>query len=138
MSDSTARHDYTPPPPATFQEPDVARGLTTREVINRQAEGSDVADVLLDGRRLLLDAVEGNAPTGEVPAEPAPPAGPTPVLEGTFAIFVTPEESLVVAYRPRGAEADKHFVVPAFLIAMATQQTGHSVQDIVAGLKEGL
>ncbi len=72
--------------------------------------------------------------------EPAPEVtpGPSPVLEGTFAIFVTPEESIVVAYRPRGADEDKHFVVPAFLVAMATQQTGHTVHDIVAGLKEGM
>ena len=79
------------------------------------------------------------APTGEVPATPPPPpSGPVPLLEGTFAIFATPTEEIVVAYRPRGATEDKRFVVPSFVVRMATQQSGHTPTEIFQALKEGL
>lgn len=109
MSDSTTRHDH-PADPLNpfFREPQLADGYG----------------------RLAAAVAEPD------PIPPAAPAGPEPVLEGTFAIYVTPEEALVVAYRPRGAPADKQFVVPAFLISMATQRSGHSLADVVKSLKE--
>lgn len=133
MSDSTAQHDYTPPPPATFLQPGDLKGYMQefRKVANSTADVNPI-----DGPPAGLDGVQ--APTDEVPADPPPAAGPTPLLEGTFAIFVTPEESIVVAYRPRGADADKHFVVPAFIVSMASQHSGHSAADILKALKEGL
>lgn len=126
MSDSTAQHDYTPPPPATFQEPVEATWARVQAGLREVNTAAAKVEALVQ------------APTDEVPADPAPPAGPTPLLEGTFAIFVTPEESIVVAYRPRGADADKHFVVPAFIVGMASQHSGHSASEILKALKEGL
>ena len=109
MSESTTRHDHAAEPAGLnpfFREPQLAAGYNA------------------------LAAAVAHPPTVEAPA------GPEPGLEGTFAIYVTPDQALVVAYRPRGATADKQFVVPAFLINLATQRSGHSLADVVKGLKE--
>jgi len=167
VSESTTEHHYAdgPPPaavpPATFQEPqepDTVRGLTTREVLDREATLARQLPGVEEYARRLADAtqrpddpqfrhLDGSpsqipkvpaAPSGEVPADPAPaPGGPVPILEGTFAIFLTPDESIVVAYRPRGADADKRFVLPAFIVAMATRQSGHTPTEIFQALKDG-
>jgi hypothetical protein len=194
VSESTDQHDYAAAPAvpvATFQEPqepDVVRGLTTREVLNRQAQdtaqrpeeawtkvqerlqkvneaarkveqllpGADAYAAQLaaaahhpdDPKFRHLDGSPSQiprdvddfapAPTGEVPATPPPPAGgPVPILEGTFAIFLAPDESIVVAYRPRGADDDKRFVVPAFIVSMATRQSGYTPAQIFDAIKEG-
>ena len=133
MSESTTEHHYAdgPPPaavpPATFQEPHP-------ELAESRFHGVPPLPGAEEYARQLAAAA---APTGEVPAEPAPPAGPVPILEGTFAIFLTPDESIVVAYRPRGAEEDKRFVLPAFIVAMATRQSGHTPTEIFQALKDG-
>jgi len=168
VSESTTEHHYAdgPPPaavpPATFQEPqepDTVRGLTTREVLDREATLARQLPGAEEYARQLQAATCPNqgticqddrkcavcprrpaaaAPTGEVPADPPPaPGGPVPILEGTFAIFLTPDESIVVAYRPRGADADKRFVLPAFIVAMATRQSGHTPTEIFQALKDG-
>ena len=134
MNDSTAQHDYAPEaapvPAATFQEPAIPGAETYAEQLATAAR----ADAYQ--RRQLAQAA---APAGEVPATPAPaPSGPTPILEGTFAIFLTPTDEIVVAYRPRGADDDKRFVVPAFVVRMATQQSGQTPQEIFQALKEGM
>jgi hypothetical protein len=177
VSESTDQHDYAAAPAvpvATFQEPqepDVVRGLTTREVLNRQAQ--DTAQRPIEGDMAALPGADAYAaqlaaaarhpddpkfrhldgspsqiprdvddfapaPTGEVPATPPPPAGgPVPILEGTFAIFLAPDEAIVVAYRPRGADDDKRFVVPAFIVSMATRQSGYTPAQIFDAIKEG-
>ncbi len=136
MSDGTAQHDHTPDTAGLnpfFREPQLAAGydtLAAAVAAPRVCQGGDYCDEVCPG--LGLGPCQPPAPA----QAPQAPAGPEPLLEGTFAIYVTPQEALVVAYRPRGAQADKQFVVPAFLIAMATQRTGHSLADVVKGLKE--
>lgn len=126
MSDSTTRHDYTPPPAATFQEPELQENWA--KVERGLAKTNAAADRVREAMQ---------APTDPVPAEPAPPTGPEPLLEGTFAIYELPDESLIVVYRPRGANEDKRFILPAFLIQMATRQTGRTTADVIAAIREG-
>lgn len=147
MSDSTTRHDH-PADPLNpfFREPQLAAGYGRLAAAADATAGSPVTEapaLAYQAYCRTCDVV--HAPhkaceplTAEERAESAPPApaGPEPVLEGTFAIYVTPDQALVVAYRPRGAAADKQFVVPAFLISMATQRSGHSLADVVKSLKE--
>lgn len=149
MSDSTTRHDH-PADPLNpfFREPQLADGYGRLAAAAAPPVPIPVGactgphtcrdDQPLSYCRESCSYCMGDAVrpcTAPLPA-PQAPAGPEPVLEGTFAIYVTPEEALVVAYRPRGAAADKQFVVPAFLISMATQRSGHSLADVVKGLKE--
>lgn len=129
MSESTTRHDHAAEPAGLnpfFREP------ALDETWARVQERKSAVDEAYDRTAAAL----GAELAAGAPEPPAAPAGPEPVLEGTFAIYVTPDQALVVAYRPRGAVADKQFVVPAFLINLATQRSGHSLADVVKGLKE--
>ncbi len=141
MSESTTEHNYAGPPPATFQEPVPGADTYAAQLAAAALHPDDPAFRHLDGSPSQIPKPPAllAAPTGEVPATPPPPAnGPTPELEGTFAIFLTPDDSIVVAYRPRGATDDKRFVVPAFVVQMATRQSGSSPREIFDALKEGM
>lgn len=46
-------------------------------------------------------------------AEPAEKAKPEVIGKGRYAIYQTPDGDGVISYRPDGAEADQHQVVPA-------------------------
>lgn len=83
-------------------------------------------------------ALNGSHGAQQPAAAAAVAAPPVPLLEGTFAIFVTPEESIVIAYRPRGADEDKRFIVPSFVVKMATSQSGQTPTEIFDALKEGM
>lgn len=66
-----------------------------------------------------------------------PPEEPQPLLKGSFAIYITPVHSIVLAYRPEGTEETKQMVVPPFVIAMAARQSGQSPEDLIAQLRKG-
>lgn len=69
---------------------------------------------------------------------PAPAAGPTPLVEGSVAIFATPDGSAVICFRARGAAEDKKMVLPPFLIDMACAQAGRTREELFSALREGL
>jgi hypothetical protein len=83
------------------------------------------------------------APTGAsaVPAVlqalPEPQEDPQPLLKGSFAIYITPEQAIVLAYRPEGTEETKQMVVPPFVIGMAARQSGQTAEELVAQLRKG-
>lgn len=140
MSENTADHEYAPDAPAvpaaTFQEPEIPGAVSYMDAMAVAARADDFRrHQLAQAAPQRVAAVAAKHPA---PAPAEQPAGPVPVLEGTFAIFVTPTEEIVVAYRPRGADDDKRFVVPAFVVRMATQQSGHTPTEIFEALKEGM
>lgn len=63
---------------------------------------------------------------------------PEPLLSGSFAIFKTPQGGLVVAYRPKGDQDDKHLEIPATIISMASSMGGGSLEQMAAMLAGGL
>lgn len=67
-----------------------------------------------------------------------PPEGPQPLLKGSFAIYLTPEHAMVLAYRPEGTTDDRQFLVPPFVIDMAARQSGQTPQQLITRLQEGL
>lgn len=71
-------------------------------------------------------------------AAPAAAQGPQPLLSGSFAVFVTPEQAIVLAYRPEGAAEDKHLVVPPFIMDLVARQTGHAPSDVIRALSEAV
>lgn len=77
--------------------------------------------------------IDHRAPTDA----PEPSDDPQPLLKGSFAIYITPVHSIVLAYRPDDSEETKQMVVPPFVIAMAARQSGQSPEDIIAQLRKG-
>lgn len=114
-------------------DPDVVRGLTTREVLAREARSARQAP-----QEAPAPAPAPQAPAEAPPAPPAAPQGPVPALSGTFALFITPANGMVLAYRPEGADQDKHLEVPPFLVQMVARQTGHAPEDVLYALAEGM
>lgn len=68
----------------------------------------------------------------------APANGPVPLLKGAFAVYVTPQHALVLAYRPEGTTDDKQLVVPPFIVDMAARQSGQTPQELLARLQKGI
>jgi hypothetical protein len=62
---------------------------------------------------------------------------PQPLLKGSFAIYITPVHSIVLAYRPEGIEETKQMVVPPFVIGMAARQSGQSPEELISQLRKG-
>lgn len=75
--------------------------------------------------------------SGDLRQLPEPPEEPQPLLKGSFAIYITPVHSIVLAYRPEGTEETKQLVVPPFVIAMAARQSGQSPEDLITQLRKG-
>jgi hypothetical protein len=123
--------------PAQFDAASYADGRG--QVAAQFAQGVTAArQTLADAPQASQDAPEP-VPTPQVPAEtpPAPPAaaqGPQPLISGSFAVFVTPDQAIVLAYRPEGAADDKHLVVPPFIMNLVAQQTGHQAADVIKAL----
>lgn len=74
----------------------------------------------------------------EPPAAPPVPQGPVPFLRGDFALYATPDNALVLAYRPDGTPEDRQLVVPAFILDMAARQSGQTTAQLISRLKEGI
>lgn len=66
------------------------------------------------------------------------PAGPVPFLRGDFALYATPDNALVLAYRPDGTSEDRQLVVPAFILDMAARQSGQTTAQLISRLQEGI
>lgn len=71
-------------------------------------------------------------------ADTAAADGPVPLLKGAFAVYLTPQHSLVLAYRPEGETDTKQFVVPSFVVDMAARQSGQTPAALIARLQEGI
>jgi hypothetical protein len=82
-------------------------------------------------------AVAPRPVSGDLKALPEPQEEPQPLLKGSFAIYITPVHSIVLAYRPEGTEETKQMVVPPFVIAMAARQSGQTPEDLIAQLRKG-
>ena len=82
-------------------------------------------------------AVAARPVSGDLRQLPEPQEEPQPLLKGSFAIYITPVHSIVLAYRPEGSDETKQMVVPPFVIAMAARQSGQSPEDLIAQLRKG-
>lgn len=68
----------------------------------------------------------------------APPADvPVPLIQGSFALFRTPDGGAVVAWRAKGSDEDKRFMIPGFIIAMAAKQSGLTPEQIIEKIQAG-
>lgn len=70
------------------------------------------------------------------PAEPTP-TQPLPLLEGTFAIFVTPNDQLLVVWCKKGEEKDNYLPIPPVVMHMASQVGGITLDDIKDKIASG-
>lgn len=68
---------------------------------------------------------------------PAGPPAPVPFLEGSFALYSTPDGSVVMAYRTKGEEQVKHLHIPAFILTMAGQASGMEPSQIMDKIRAG-
>lgn len=68
---------------------------------------------------------------------PAPGGPPTPFLQGTFALYKTPDGGIVLAYRARGTEQDRQMAIPPFVLQMAGQASGLSPEAILTRIQSG-
>lgn len=135
------QHDYAPE-----RDPEVQAVLAptfTQPVfhLNGQPARFDAASYA-DGRGGPQEPPEApqtpQTPDEAPAAAPAAPQGPVPALAGTFALFVTPSNDIVLAYRPEGAIEDKRLVVPGIVVRMAAHQTGHQPEDLLRALSEAM
>lgn len=64
-------------------------------------------------------------------------APPEPFLQGTFALFLTPDGAAVLAYRTKGSSEDKQMMIPSFILETAANASGMSRAEIFAKIKSG-
>ncbi|MFL6116757.1 MAG: hypothetical protein ACJ786_36185 [Catenulispora sp.] len=113
----------------TFQEPEPTVAAVLRPVSKAVCAYCEGASHTMETCPTLA-----NQPAPEDPAM----LGPVPVLEGAVAIYVTPDQSAVIAFRPRGSSEDRKMVIPAFIIDMACRQAGRTPAELFTQLQEGL
>lgn len=98
------------------------------------AEGADVVPMPDDPDDALPDpAAAGDTP----PPAAAAPQGPVPFLQGSFALYQTPEGGAVLAYRAKGSSEDKQLMIPPFILQMAGQASGLSPEAILGRIQSG-
>jgi hypothetical protein len=133
-------HDYADAPE---RDPELHAALSP----TFQEPAPTVAAVLRPVSKAVCAYCEGQphngGPCPKLANQPAPPEdpgmlGPVPVLEGAVAIYVTPDQSAVIAFRPRGSSEDRKMVIPAFIIDMACRQAGRTPAELFTQLQEGL
>lgn len=83
-------------------------------------------------------AIPEPEPQAPATAPAAPADGPVPLLKGAFAVYVTPQNALVLAYRPEGTTEDKQLVVPPFIVDAAARQSGQTPQELLGRLTKGI
>jgi hypothetical protein len=71
------------------------------------------------------------------PAPAAAAAPPEAMLRGRFALFQLPDGGLLLVYRPDDSDDDRRVVIPSFVIAMATQASGGTPDELLARLRDG-
>lgn len=69
------------------------------------------------------------------PAAPEPGGAPVPLLEGSFALFEPKPGSLLLVWRPRGSDVDRHMPVPAFVMSMAAQAAGGTLPELMERIR---
>lgn len=86
---------------------------------------------------VALPATPPAAPPASPPAVP-PADGPVPILRGRISIYVLPDQSLVLVFRPDGETEDRRQVIPGYIVASAAAMGGGSVTDLLARVTETL
>lgn len=86
----------------------------------------------------LLAVVAPPMPPPAPPAPPVAPDGPVPILRGRISIYVLPDQSLVLVFRPDGETEDRRQVIPGYIVASAAAMGGGSVTDLLARVTETL
>lgn len=66
------------------------------------------------------------------------PTGPVPLLRGQISLFVLPDQSLLIVFRPQGEEEDRRKLIPGFALAAAASMAGGDVNDLLAQLAGSL
>lgn len=72
------------------------------------------------------------------PAPVAGPGGSQLLIKGKIALFMLPDESLVIAFRPEGSEETRQQVIPGMALAAMAAMGGGTVPDLIAKFTEGL
>jgi hypothetical protein len=74
--------------------------------------------------------------------QPTPPiadAAPVPFLEGTFAIYETPDGGYHIAYKTKGSDDTQHMEIPGAALKMAKAMSGVSNPFAMFGaMKKGM
>lgn len=62
--------------------------------------------------------------------EPVKPVPPTPMLQGSFALYEH-NGGYLVAWKKRGESETRRLPIPAFVITMAAQASGRTPQQVI-------
>lgn len=75
----------------------------------------------------------------DTPPQPAP-AAPEPAFrfEGVLALYVLPDDSLVIASRRKGETETKQQVLQGMYLGMAAQMVGKTAREMITSLLESL
>lgn len=98
------------------------------------ADGAEVRPLPDDPDDALPDPAAAGEPTQPAAAAPQ---GPVPFLQGSFALYQTPEGGAVLAYRAKGSSEDRQLMIPPFILSMAGQASGLSPDAILSRLQSG-
>lgn len=66
-------------------------------------------------------------------AAQAPPAPPEPFLTGTFSAYQY-QETIVIAWRKKNEDKDRHLKLPKYALQAAAAQTGVSADEVISYL----
>lgn len=85
-----------------------------------------------------LALVPPPTPPAAPPAAPPAVDGPVPILRGRISIYVLPDQSLVLVFRPDGETEDRRQVIPGYIVASAAAMGGGNVTDLLTRITETL
>lgn len=94
------------------------------------ARGAELVDYdYTQEERQMTDALA--IPTPAAAAVPTPEPAPQPLFKGRVAIFMAPDQSLVITYRRDGETDQKQTVIPGMYLAMAASTVGADPQEMI-------
>jgi hypothetical protein len=71
-----------------------------------------------------------------VAAEIVPLPDPKPAMQGSFALFETPEGGLHLVYRVAGSDDEQHVEIPAFMVQMAKNMDGQGPMAMMRAFRK--
>lgn len=65
------------------------------------------------------------------------PAPPVPLLTGTFALFRTPDDGILLVWKKKGTTDDRRMPIPPFILKMAASQAGITTEEMIEKIGAG-
>jgi hypothetical protein len=62
--------------------------------------------------------------------------GPQPAMQGTFALYETPDGGLHLVYRVTGSDDEQHVEIPGFMVNLAKQMEGQGPMAMIKALRK--